>query len=133
MEKRSLAALIAPLLLLSASPSNAHEMTPAYPQMKPTSVDGVIKFEMSLFNARDDVEWFMIAAFDKDFQPRRFATESNILHVKPNERINFNVYFRKQDVGKTVYVCTQSKLRGEAADIAMIASTICSRIDGARP
>lgn len=108
-------------------------MTPAYPEMKPTSVSGVVRFEMSLFNARDDVEWFIIAAFDKDFRPRRFATESNIINVKPNQRVNFNVYFRKQDVGKTVYVCTQSKLRAEAADIAMVASTICSRIDGARP
>lgn len=119
--------------MLSASLSNAHEMTPAYPKMQPTSVSGVIKFEMSLFNARDDVEWFMIAAFDKDFQPRRFATESNILHVPPKERVDFNVYFRKQDVGETVYVCTQSKLKGAAADIAMVASTICSRIDGERP
>ena len=119
--------------MLSASQSSAHEMTPAYPQMKPTSVDGVVKFEMSLFNARDDVDWFMIGAFDKDFNPRRFATESSVVHVKHNERANINVYFRKQDVGETVYICTQSKLRGEAADIAMVASTICSRIDGERP
>ena len=133
MGKHFLAALIGPLLLLSASQSNAHEMTPAYPQMKPTSVDGVVKFEMSLFNARDDVEWFMIGAFDIDFKPRRFASENNVLRVKHNERANFNVYLRKQDVGKTVYICTHSKLRGEDADIAMVASTICSRIDGERP
>ena len=43
---------------------SAHEMTPAYQVLKPTYVAGVVKAEMSLFNSREDVEYYQIDLFD---------------------------------------------------------------------
>lgn len=118
---------------LFATAGLAHEMTPAYPQARPTSADGVVKFEMSLFNARDDVEFYELAVLNKNWELVRFAAIDRILHVPHDERIFFDVYIRTTDLDQAIYICTRSKLSANNSGAALVASTICSRTDGERP
>ena len=120
-------------VFLSATSVAAHEMTPTYPKAMPSGVSGVVKYEMSLFNARSDVDYYEIGVFDKDWNPTRFATTSKILHVEQGERVMFDVYIRRSDVGLAAYLCSKSKLVADGYSTPVVASVICSRIDGELP
>tara|TARA_R110000765_G_scaffold28026_2_gene67846 strand:- start:1279 stop:1605 length:327 start_codon:yes stop_codon:yes gene_type:complete len=108
-------------------------MTPAYPTLKPSYVEGVMKAEMSLFNYRSDVKYYKIALFDADWINVPFATKYRVLKVKHEERQDFLVYIRKADLVRAVYLCTTSKMLKKAGVKTVISSRICSRVDGARP
>ena len=49
-------------------------MTPAYPDVKPSHVAGVVKVEMSLFNSREEIEWYQIELFDLNWTNIPFAS-----------------------------------------------------------
>lgn len=126
-------ALLISWLLLCAGLVDAHEMTPAYPEMKPSYVDGVYKLEMSIFNYRDDVEYYQLSVFDRDWGSIPFASPDRIVKVSHNQRKDFAVYLRQSDVGRAVYLCSTSKLRSREQSFAFVSSKICSRLDGAKP
>ena len=50
--------------LVWAFSSHAHEMTPAYPIVKPSHVTGVVKVDLSLFNSREEIKYYEIGLFD---------------------------------------------------------------------
>ena len=124
-----LSRLIVLFLLLSFSTS-AHEMTPAYPDVKPSHVDGVVKVEMSMFNSREEVEWYQIELFDLNWTNIPFASSYRIINIGYKERKSFDVYIRKADMDEAVYLCTTSKVRKTSMSRTLISSRICSRLDG---
>ena len=66
--------------------------------MKFSHVKDVVKYELSLFNQREDVKYYQIALFDKDFNSMPFSTKYRIMKVDYKERVNFEVYVRKSDL-----------------------------------
>ena len=109
---------------------SAHEMTPAYPILKPTYVAGVVKAEMSLFNSREDVEYYQIDLFDLNFTNIPFSSKYRIIKVGYKERKDFIVYIRELDLDEATYICTTSKVKKKTQSRTLVVSRICSRIDG---
>ena len=124
-----LSRLVVLFLLLSFSTS-AHEMTPAYPEVKPSHVAGVVKVEMSLFNSREEIEWYQIELFDLNWTNMPFASSYRIINIGYKERKSFDVYIRKADMDEAVYLCTTSKVRKSSKSRTLVTSRICSRLDG---
>lgn len=114
-------------LVLFASVSQAHEMTPTYPTLGPSHIDGLYKTTMQMFNKRADVEYYEIGVFDKDFNSIPFVSSYNVIKIKYLGHVTFDVYLRKADVERATYVCSKSKLRKEDITRTAIASKICSK------
>lgn len=121
-------AFIMSLMMVSlVSVANAHEMTPTYPKLEPSHLDGVVKTTMQMFNKREDVEYYEIGVFDQEFKPVPFVTSYTIVKIKYLGKVTFDVYLRKNDMERAVYVCSRSKLRKDTQVRTAIASTICSK------
>lgn len=118
------------LFLLWSFSTSAHEMTPAYPEVKPSHVAGVVKVEMSLFNSREEIQWYQIELFDLNWTNIPFASSYRIINIGYKERKSFDVYIRKADMDEAVYLCTTSKVRKSSKSRTLISSRICSRLDG---
>lgn len=125
--------VLAAALFLAATSVVAHELTPTYPKLKPAFVDGLLVTRMSMFNAREDVEYYEIGVFDLLWKPIPFATTTKILKVPYGSKADFDLYIRKEDAKKAAYACTLSKLRSDKPSFAIISSKVCSRLDGERP
>lgn len=108
-------------------------MTPAYPELRPSHIAGVVKTKMSLFNARSDVKYYQIEVFDSEWVNVPFSTTYRILKIEHKERKDFDVYLRKIDVGRAVYLCTTSKVKKVSGVSTLVSSRICSRLDGEKP
>ena len=118
------------LFLLWSFSTSAHEMTPAYPEVKPSHVSGVVKVEMSLLNSREEIEWYQIELFDLNWTNIPFASSYRIINIGYKERKSFDVYIRKSDMDEAVYLCTTSKVRKTSKSRTLVSSKICSRLDG---
>jgi len=116
------------IALCLCSSLQAHEMTPAYPKLKSSYVEGVSVTNLKLFNRRSDVSWYEIGVFTDKWKPVPFASTSNIIEVGYNKRKNFDVYIRSRDIAKAVYICTESKVFKSKEQVTLIASRICSKI-----
>ena len=116
--------------LLWATAISGHEMTPAYPVVKPSHVADVVKVEMSLFNSREEIEYYQIELFDLNWMNIPFSTTYRIMKIGYKERKSFNVYIRKRDMDEAVYLCTTSKVRKTNQSRTLVSSKICSRLDG---
>lgn len=108
-------------------------MTPAYPEVRPSHVAGVVRADMSLFNARNDVKYYQVEVFDEAWKNIEFASPDRIMQVDHEERKDFVVYIRRDDMARAVYLCTTSKIVKDRGDKPMVASKICSRLDGGKP
>jgi len=115
------------LLVLFAVNAMAHEMTPTYPKLRPSHLDNVYATTMEMFNKRNDVEYYDIGVFDKDFKPIPFVSKYNVVKLKYLGHVTFDVYIRKADVSRATYVCSTSKLRKEDKKRTAISSKICSK------
>ena len=120
--------IMAVMMASLVSVANAHEMTPTYPKLEPAHLDGVVKTTMQMFNKRQDVEYYEIGVFDSDFEPVPFVTSYNIIRIRYLSTVTFDVYIRKNDIGRATYICSRSKLRKDTQVRTAIASTICSKI-----
>ena len=118
--------VIAALIILS-SQAAAHEMTPTYPKWEPSHVNGVYKTTMEMFNKRDDVEWYEIGVFDKNWNPVNFVTSYRLFQMPHLSRVKFDVYVATPDVAVAEYICSKSKLRLISEQKTMVASRVCSR------
>jgi hypothetical protein len=103
-------------------------MTPTYPKLEPSHLDGVVKTTMQLFNKRADVEYYEIGVFDKDFNPIPFVTSYSILKIEYLGQVTFDIYIRRVDQDRAVYICSRSKLRKDNTVRTAISSRICSKI-----
>ena len=115
-------------LCLFGFKSNAHEMTPAYPVLDSSYINGVVVAKMKLFNRREDVEYYQIEVFTEDWKPVSFATTARLLKVGYNKNKLFDVYIRFADVKKTKYICTTSKVFKGGNQETLVSSMICSKI-----
>ena len=115
------------LWVLLCSSVEAHEMTPTYPKWEVSLIDSVHKTTMRIFNKRQDVKWYEIGVFDKEWKPIPFVTSYKILQVKYLTQVNFDVYINSSNKDKAEYICSLSKLRGNNNNKPMVASKICSR------
>jgi len=113
-----------------ATAVSAHEMTPAYPIVKPSHVTGVVKVDLSLFNSREEINYYEIGLYDLNWDSIPFSAVYRIIKVGYKERKNFSVYIRESDLDEAVYVCTTSKIRRQLETKTLISSKICSRLDG---
>lgn len=113
--------------MLVSFPVFAHEMTPTYPKLTPSYMDNVYKTTMEMFNKRDDVEYYEIGVFDKDWNPIPFVTSYKIIRLRYLGHVTFDVFIRKADVGRAEYICSKSKLRKDSNTKTAITSRICSR------
>lgn len=103
-------------------------MTPAYPKMQQSYVNGVYVTKMKLFNRREDVEYYEIQVFTNEWKPLPFASTSKVLNVGHNRRKLFEVYIRSSDLDKATYICTESKVFKNTKQVTLVSSKICSKI-----
>jgi hypothetical protein len=115
-------------LCLFGFKSSAHEMTPAYPVLDSSYINGVVVAKMKLFNRREDVEYYQIEVFTEDWKPVSFATTARVLKVGYNKNKLFDVYIRFADVKRTKYICTTSKVFKGGNQETLVSSMICSKI-----
>jgi len=105
----------------------AHDMTPTYPKWKMSFIPTAKMTSMQVFNAREDVEWYQIGVFDKEWQPIPFVTRYKILNIKYLQRVKFDIYVNEANTELAEYVCSTSKLRGNDSFQPIVESRICSR------
>ncbi len=110
--------------------ASAHEMTPAYPELKASHIKNLVKVEMSLFNSREEIKYYQIDLFDLNWMNIPFSTTYKIIKVDYKEHKAFDIYIRKKDTPEAVYLCTTSKVKRTNTSRTVIASRICSRLDG---
>ena len=62
--------------------ASAHEMTPAYPEIKTSHVKNVVKVEMSLFNSREEIKYYQIDLFDTKSINLLMSTYEKLIWMK---------------------------------------------------
>jgi len=115
-------------VILWAGQLSAHEMTPTYPKMRLSYLEGAYETTMSIFNRRPEVRFYQIDVFDESFEPIPFATSYRIIQVEHLQRAQFDVYIRRVDLENATYICTSSKIARSDSSRTAIASRICSKI-----
>lgn len=115
------------MMVLSCS-ANAHQFLPTYPKFQNSFVEGVVYTKMELFNKRKEIGFYELGVFDEDWNSIAFATESKIIRINYLETKYINVYIKKEDLKRAVYICTESKIKKEDIQATSIASKICSKI-----
>jgi len=118
---------LAVVLLLVSGLSYSHEMTPTYPKWKRAHLSGILKAKMELFNKRNDVEYYEIGVFNKDFEPVPFVSAYSVIKLKYLGKVVFDVFINSTDKSRVVYICSKSKLRKEDLRRTAVASRICSK------
>jgi len=116
------------LLFLMSGSATAHEWTPTYPELESSFVPNILKVRMSLFNRREDVQYYELGVFDADMNSVPFAAAERIVQVKYLDRKNIDIFIREQDRSRTVYICSKSKLLKGEGTASLVASRICSKI-----
>lgn len=117
------------LLLLLLSPLvDAHQWTPTYPVFNLSYVEGILQTKMSIFNTRQDVDYYEVTVLDKDMQPIDFAVTDKIIHVPHLAKRKVDVYINANDLNRVVYICSTSKLLVEGSTGASVSSRICSKV-----
>lgn len=115
-------------LMLVISSSYAHEMTPTYPKLTPSHIDGVSITTMQMFNKRKEIEYYEIAVFDSKWNPIPFVTSYNIIKISYLDHVTFDVYIRNKDLDIATYICSRSKLKSDNSTATLVSSKICSKL-----
>jgi hypothetical protein len=115
------------LWVLLSSSVVAHDMTPTYPEWKMSFIPSAKMTTMQMFNKRQDVQWYEIGVFDKEWNLLPFVTRYKILRVKYLSRVKFDVYISDEYLDNAEYICSTSKLRGNDNFKPIVESRICSR------
>lgn len=116
------------LACVFGGPAAAHQFTPTYPRLEHAYVDGIVYTKMEIFNKRQEVEYYEIGVFSKDWEPITFASEDRIIRVRYLETKKLNIYIKIEDAPKVTYICTESRLRKEDVKDTVISSKICSKV-----
>lgn len=116
------------LFYTGCTSTTAHELTPTYPELKPSYVEGIVVANMKLWNRRNDVKYYEISVLDEDMNPMVFASSDKIFKVEYLEHKSVDVYIRKKDKDKVEYICTTSKQLKEDVKSTGIQSMICSKV-----
>ena len=116
------------LLFSMCGYASAHQWTPTYPALKTSYASGALVTTMELLNSREDVSYYEIGVFDKDFLPVPFATAEKIINLPYLSRKSVDIFIRQQDASRVVYICSKSKLLAKGSATTSISSRICSKI-----
>lgn len=119
--------LLLTLGLLLAINVKAHEMVPTYPEWSLGIYPGVLTTTMEIFNKRNDVEYYEIGVFDKDFEPIYFVADYKVFPLKYLSSISVDVYIAKENKDRVEYICSRSKIIKEDRSKTAVSSRICSR------
>ena len=115
------------ILGMLASAVNAHEMTPTYTKLAPSSYEGIYKTTRNMFNKRADVQYYEVGVFNKDFKVVPFVTSYSVLKINYLSHVTFDIYVREEDLANAIYICSQSKIKIEDITRTAISSRICSK------
>lgn len=108
---------------------SAHQFTPTYPRFETSFVQGVQQAKMELFNKRQEVWFYELDVFDKDWNKVPFASsQGKIVRIEYLETKIVDVYVKTQDVSKVVYICTESRLLKQDVKGTSVSSKICSKV-----
>ena len=115
------------LWALTSGLALAHELTPTYPELRQSIYDDVLVTNITLFNRREDINYYSIEVWDEEWNPIPFAAASKVIKINYLERKNIEVFFKSADQERVRYICTRSRIiKGE--ETSVIASNICSKI-----
>ena len=115
-------------ICLIASSAIAHELTPTYPELRPSYMDEVSVTTMKMWNRRNDAQYYEIGVFDKEWNPVPFASPFRLLQLDYLEHKSFEVYIRDKDATRVEYICTTSKQLKSDVQSTGVKSKICSRM-----
>lgn len=115
-------------VFIFAATAQAHEWTPTYPKFEPSFLDGIVVTTMSLFNKREEIEYYEITLFDEEWQPVPFASTSKLVHVSYLETKSIDIYIREVDCDRIEYICTESKIFIDDTSQTGVTSRICSKV-----
>ena len=107
--------------------AKSHQWTPTYITWRSSYVEDVLVASMTLFNARDDVEYYEIQVLDSEFEPVPFATGERIYHLNHLRRKVIDVYISSKDEERAVYICSRSKSLAGSTSTTVLSSRICSK------
>lgn len=116
------------VLCVWAANAQAHEMTPTYPEMRHSHIEGVSRTTLQIFNKRAEIEFYELGVFDADFNPVQFASIQRIVRIPHLQNATVDIYIRRVDLDRATYICSESKLRRDSAVKTRISSRICSKI-----
>lgn len=115
-------------VFIFAATAQAHEWTPTYPKFEPSFLDGIVVTTMSLFNKREEIEYYEITVFDEEWQPVPFASTSKLVQVSYLETKSIDIYMREVDSDRIEYICTESKIFIDDTSQTGVTSRICSKV-----
>ena len=116
------------LLFLYGGYASAHQWTPTYPTLELSYVPNIYRTRMELFNSREDVQYYELGVFDADMNAVPFAAAERIIQVDYLSKKSVDIFVRKQDRDRAVYICSKSKLLKGTESATLIASRICSKV-----
>ena len=116
------------ILALACGPAMAHELTPTYPEFRPSYVRDISVTDMEMFNAREEIEFYRIDVYTENWDPIPFASGQRVIKVSHRERYSFNVYIRDSDLDKVEYICTTSMIEQGSVQTQGVSSRVCSRV-----
>lgn len=115
------------ILLFVSGFSGAHELTPTYPELRPSYVSDVLTTNLKMWNARVDVEYYKIEVTDAMWNDVPFITEERIFKLSYMERREIEIFLPSDTTAQ--YICTRSMLnRGKFKSRSIISSKVCSKI-----
>lgn len=110
------------------SAAKAHEMTPAYPEIKPSLYSGIWVVELNMFNRRGDVEYYELSVHDSEWNNVEFVSSDIVWKMPYLSRKKIEVYVHERDVKNITYICTTSKIFRSEITETVVSSKICSKI-----
>lgn len=114
-------------LLALSFQSISHEMVPTYPEWERGIYSGVLQTTVEIFNKRQDIEYYEIGVFDKDWQPVNFVADYKVIQLKYLSSASINIYISRENRDRAEYVCSRSKIRKDTDVRSVLSSRICSR------
>ena len=101
-------------------------MSPTYPELKSSYLEGLSVTRVRVFNKRKDVEYYQIGVFDKDMKPIPFVSQYDLRGIKYHNYAEFTIYINDKYKKDAVYICSESMLTN--VESSAVASKICSKI-----
>jgi hypothetical protein len=114
------------LLLFVSGYASAHELTPTYPELRPSYMNDILEAKLKMWNARGDVEYYKIEVTDENWNDVPFITREKTFKLEHFGRRDIEI-FLPSDTTAT-YICTRSLLEKGNAQKSIISSKVCSKI-----
>ena len=114
------------LLLFVSGYASAHELTPTYPELRSSYMEGVVTTKLKMWNARMDVEYYKIEVTDEDWNPVPFITDETVFRLGWRQRRDIDIFLPNDTTAS--YICTRSMLQKGNAQKSIISSKVCSKI-----